>query len=58
MRAPYTLIVPENDLMQFTPARFSGPWAPLLTWYCTSSAPRMTSLAGALCTPRSASLRA
>ncbi len=58
MRAPYTLIVPPNDLMQFTPARFSGPWAILLTGYFTESAPRMTSLAGALCTPRSESLRA
>ncbi len=44
--------------MQLTPIGLSRSCSALVIWVCRAIAPRTTSLAGALCTPRVSSLRA
>ena len=59
MRAPHTRMPrPENARMQLIPIGLSWSCSPLVSCVASPSAPRTTSLAGALCTPRSSSLRA
>ena len=49
---------PAKARMQFTPTGFSTPCSTFVRVISRPSAPRMISFAGALCTPRSPSLRA
>ena len=59
MRAPQTRMPrPGKARMQLTPIGLSRSCSPRVIWISRSTAPRTTSLAGALCTPRSKSLRA
>ncbi len=44
--------------MQLSPTGLSRSCSALVSWVCRLIAPRTTSLAGALCTPRVSSLRA
>ena len=58
MRAPQTRMPrPGNARMQLMPTGLSRSCSFLVTWISRLIAPRITSLAGALCTPRVSSLR-
>ena len=59
MRAPHTRLPrPSKKRSALMPSGLSTSWRPLLMLISKRVSPRTTSLAGALCTPRSMSLRA